>query len=645
MQSLFNGRPFDSDPGPVSFVTDSAGPSSEPHLLLDITPWHRAFFRNLLDSLLFFRRESPLDVTSPPGAFWPDVFVNRRLPVRPFWQSGLYHAFGIVVLYGLSNSALLFPHDLPARNPYEHSTITYYSVSEYLPPINTAAETERAKVEKKGEPAFAKQKIVSIRRNSESHEQTIISPNDIHLPQDVRLPNIVAWTPVPAPVPTAMAVHSGQQLTASTPTVVAPAPTVAPRASVPVPVENSTVVPPAPEVDTAKLRTPMDIVARSVVPPSPIIGQTRVNSPNLPLPSAVEPPVSPQHLPSRAGDLNIGAVSVVPPAPKSPVPEQHARGSLMNGQSNVTGQAGRANGALSAANTTVVPPPPSLPGGQGGGSSSAGQLIALSINPAVVSGPITVPQGNRSGSFAAGPEGKPDAPGTPDIKGGGTTNNGPGGNGGVGSSPGGGGPGKNGNAGLSGIYVESGPSTPTGNVVVAGQQPAASGSAKTTTLASLSHPSLAELARGTRTAGPPPAAPSPAIESKVFGAKKIYSMILNMPNLSSRGGSWVLRFAELKVSPQHGEVSAPVAMRKVDPAYPSDLQRDRVEGTVVLYAIIRANGAVEDVRVLRGVDDRLDEYAREALEKWQFRPGTKNGAAVDLETVVQIPFLSRPPTF
>ena len=48
--------------------------------------------------------------------------------------------------------------------------------------------------------------------------------------------------------------------------------------------------------------------------------------------------------------------------------------------------------------------------------------------------------------------------------------------------------------------------------------------------------------------------------------------------------------------------------------------------------------AVGDVRVLDGFDARLDENARLALEKWKFRPGTRNGVAVDVEAVVRVPF-------
>ena len=135
------------------------------------------------------------------------------------------------------------------------------------------------------------------------------------------------------------------------------------------------------------------------------------------------------------------------------------------------------------------------------------------------------------------------------------------------------------------------------------------------------------------------------IEDKVFGAKKNYQMAINMPNLTSTGGSWVMRFAELRQSPEKGDLTAPIVIMKVDPAYPPDLIRAHVEGTVVLYAVIRADGSVSQVRVLRGLEERLDENARLALAKWRFRPGTKNGSAVDLEAVVQVPFISTPVQF
>jgi TonB family protein len=118
-------------------------------------------------------------------------------------------------------------------------------------------------------------------------------------------------------------------------------------------------------------------------------------------------------------------------------------------------------------------------------------------------------------------------------------------------------------------------------------------------------------------------------------------MQLNMPNLTSSAGSWIIRFAELKETKQEGELSTPVVTDKVDPAYPSDLIRDQIEGMVVLYAVIRADGTVGDVRVLQSLQERLDANACRALGRWHFRPATKNGVPVDLEAVVRIPFKAR----
>jgi len=134
-----------------------------------------------------------------------------------------------------------------------------------------------------------------------------------------------------------------------------------------------------------------------------------------------------------------------------------------------------------------------------------------------------------------------------------------------------------------------------------------------------------------------PVAPS-QIEREVFGNKKFYSVTLNMPNLNSRSGSWVIRFAELNNDPTQGDLTAPVVVEKVDPAYPGILMREHITGTVTLYAVIGADGSVGEVRVLRGVDNRLDAAARDALRHCHFRPATKNGLAVALEAVIRIPF-------
>jgi len=81
-----------------------------------------------------------------------------------------------------------------------------------------------------------------------------------------------------------------------------------------------------------------------------------------------------------------------------------------------------------------------------------------------------------------------------------------------------------------------------------------------------------------------------------------------------------------------------VAMRKVDPGYVPDAIREKIEGQVLLRAIIRRDGKVEHVEVLKSLDSRLDERAVHAMLRWEFQPATRRGAPVDLEAVIQIPF-------
>ena len=120
-----------------------------------------------------------------------------------------------------------------------------------------------------------------------------------------------------------------------------------------------------------------------------------------------------------------------------------------------------------------------------------------------------------------------------------------------------------------------------------------------------------------------------------------------MPNLNSGGGSWIIHFAALKSDSTSAnfsgeaassDLSSPVAMRKVDPAYPLDLMRQNVAGTVILHAVILADGTVGTVHVLRSIDDRLDQFASDAIAKWQFEPAMKNGAPVAVEATFWIPF-------
>jgi outer membrane biosynthesis protein TonB len=74
-----------------------------------------------------------------------------------------------------------------------------------------------------------------------------------------------------------------------------------------------------------------------------------------------------------------------------------------------------------------------------------------------------------------------------------------------------------------------------------------------------------------------------------------------MPNLNSAGGSWIIHFAALKSGFESANASADAVassfhrrspLAKVDPAYPLELMRQNVGGTVILHAVILADGTV-----------------------------------------------------
>lgn len=77
-----------------------------------------------------------------------------------------------------------------------------------------------------------------------------------------------------------------------------------------------------------------------------------------------------------------------------------------------------------------------------------------------------------------------------------------------------------------------------------------------------------------------------------------------------------------------GEVKPPVILARSDPQYTEVARKARVQGVVVLEAIIDRNGNVTDVRVLKGLPMGLSESAMAAVRRWRFKPGNLRGNPV-----------------
>jgi protein TonB len=131
---------------------------------------------------------------------------------------------------------------------------------------------------------------------------------------------------------------------------------------------------------------------------------------------------------------------------------------------------------------------------------------------------------------------------------------------------------------------------------------------------------------------------------KILSGKEVYTMHVNAPNFTSASGSWIMNFVQLDedINPPYkpkGVLSGPVATHLADPKYPSSLIQQHVRGEVILYAIIRKDGSIDSIQLVRGLDPELDRNAIDALGQWKFRPGTRAGVPVDIEAVIHVPFL------
>lgn len=69
-------------------------------------------------------------------------------------------------------------------------------------------------------------------------------------------------------------------------------------------------------------------------------------------------------------------------------------------------------------------------------------------------------------------------------------------------------------------------------------------------------------------------------------------------------------------------------IKQVQPAYTSEALDRHISGTVVLAAVVLADGGVGEVTVVRSLDREfgLDDQAQMAMKQWRFKPGEKDGS-------------------
>jgi TonB family protein len=320
---------------------------------------------------------------------------------------------------------------------------------------------------------------------------------------------------------------------------------------------------------------------------------------------------------NHAGPLNIAPTDTKVAAPKLPMSAMTAVQ-----RKQVQAEAGAAPDVSAAS-----------------GNEGLHSVIALSSNPGPPAPVVNVPQGNLASKVAISPDGKqPGAPGGAEH--GAATNGGSGGN-----SASNGGAGKTGGGNASSL---PGPVSITGGNSHSNVGGNGNGG--------LAHPSTKLNLKPTPDSAPSAHGYAPTIGAidprlppeTVLSSKDVYTLHIDMPNLTSFSGSWIVKFAELRspTDPPYyhptGQLSGPEPITKADPKYPQSLIKERVDGEVVLYAVIRKDGTVDSIQVIRSLDPALDKNSADALARWVFKPASREGKPVDCEAVIHIPFRFRP---
>jgi TonB family protein len=491
----------------------------------------------------------------------------------------------------------------------DNKKIIWYTMKAKLPDVSPTDAAEdprppRAKV-------LSKQTIVSGPKDEDDATQRIWMPApEVQLPKPLPLPNVVAVAP---------------------PKVFKPF--VPPPEAEPKP-KPAPALPDAPKVAAAAPAAKPLQVATPVVKPTPLaftpppeVRMQRQAAILLPEAPATETVVEPNALPFERGGAMPQRRAFVAPTGGA---KQRSDAPIAVPSAPEVAAAAAAIPGVKLPKTFVPPPSKPVPAGGGApgirddapmvsgtsGTPNQASLAIVGLNPSNAT-ELPAPPGSRSAGFSAGPE-KRTA-------------------GGAGSA---------GGAALLGVP---------GLLVRGGANDASPTRVSAVGLAPTSRENLALAAR-TLPPGPPP--PPPETVSKTgalrvtespdprLSGRVVYTVAIQMPNVTSFSGSWLVWFAEHEVAAGSGPVDmkAPVPLHKVDPKYIAAAVAERVEGKVRLYGVIRKDGHVDSIALIQHVDVRLDQSAAGALAQWVFEPALRNGRPVDVDAVFEIPFHLAPRT-
>ena len=511
-----------------------------------------------------------------PDELLADVWAPGGYPTRSVMASVFLHVMLIYVIWGLSGVSFSQPLRLTKSELDRHYQITYYKPSDMLPAMKSSSDGPK-------DPAGNKPKLRPPKGSTSFH-------------------------------PTQTIQSSPREADNKTQTIVQPStPKVQIKQEVKVP---NMVVWNVPESKVESIE----------------IAQKKLNPLLTPNPQAAVPQLRPPDAELKNIDQNLSELRI-------------AKTEVVNMQAKLVVPVG-ASAEWSIA-SDAGNPGPLINAPIGGDSNQLHNMVVLSANPGLPGpGGVKVPPGNKTGAFSISPEGNRE--GSPDGEEGGTLGGGVPGGGGTGGTGSGYGGGRNiASIQVPGLSIKGGANTGGAAIAGPGKRPRTPGGF--TEMETIEDPgesyNITVLEGRTGGAG-----------LGVYGilsGKRNYTVFIPMP-----AGRWTMQFSEMgennsgttKVSANSQTMGSqvllaagdaliqPRPLRKVDPGRSEDEELSKLRGLVVLYAVIRKDGGVDKIRVIRSLNPVLDERALEALKQWKFKPAMQGENPVQVQALFGIPF-------
>ena len=265
-------------------------------------------------------------------------------------------------------------------------------------------------------------------------------------------------------------------------------------------------------------------------------------------------------------------------------------------------------------------------------------LLVLGVDPSGSATEVTLPSGNREGSFSISPAG-----GTPGSAGGveygmeagGKGGIGAGGDGSTGVGPGGGGGG-------------GGKSGPSGTVSVTGSESTGGAGDSLGREFSLDMvypvPPSFTFRKNSLTVAVGPMGGGGLDAYGALHCGKIYSIFLPMP-----GKSWAMQYCLKSDAAEQSATERPTTVVHLDKGLiPPDVESrfdfrrlalppEKAHKLIVLKGTLRDDGTPENVEIYQSVLAEMDEAARAAFRQWRFKPAMRDGKPVPVEILIGIP--------